>query len=300
MSRHTRAHRSSRHLLLAVVALLLVIGPALCRPGRGAQVHQDRRQRFSRQARSPVRVGEPHGDGLGAHVPHLRALDREEPGRRFVLPHPDRQEQGPQVRAVRVHLLLQPSPRIADELSRGVHPVPPGREALGDRREDHDPEESDRERLLVGGGEPMGRTGSMSQGLHRLRAQQLPRHPARHGPAGRDHERDSAARVGGLDHALPSPSRSRSPTHTPGSSHGPSSAARSGSPRGRTSSRDRAEESKEPRHHRRRGHEDSTTECVAIDKQGNQKISLSRRVYIPTDDDDLGRRVLGRLRRPCE
>ena len=44
---------------------------------------------------------------------------------------------------------------------------------------------------------------------------------------------------------------------------------------------------KEPRHHRVEGTR-FDYRVVANDKQGNQKISLSRRVYIPRDDDSLG------------
>ena len=65
------------------------------------------------------------------------------------------------LRALRVHLLHQPAPRIADQLRLAVHPEPPRREAVGHRREDHHPDEPDRQRVLVGGGEPLGRTGSV-------------------------------------------------------------------------------------------------------------------------------------------
>ncbi len=87
---------------------------------------------------------------------------------------------------------------------------------------------------------------------------------------------------------LPSPSRSRFPTRIPGSSHGPSNAARSG--------QDQVDDRCLGDRQRGRGGPDIVDgvegtrmeyRVVAKDEQGNRRIGPTRRVYIPRDDDTL-------------
>ncbi len=279
MSGRTRDHRSSRRLLLAAVGFALVSGILSAGPVAAHNFTKsdgnDSRGRLDLRSVSVshTATGVAHkvttynswtSRSLGADSFFIIQIDKN---------HDQRYE--------RCAFIFFAS-RLRGSLTncrRAVHPIPARFEDVGHGREDHDPEESDGQRVLVGGGEPLGRTRAVrGKGVRRFRPEQLPRHPSRHGAAGGDHDDRSAPRLGGLDG-----SRLHLPVLALGREFRDQVVDRPGPPSvgtWTTVARGRVREQRAPTHRRRRGR-GRTIAWSRSTGRGTRRSVPSRRVYIP-------------------